>query len=186
MTKIIFLLFLTTLIVFGADSSIYSKKINDYKITLQNIEARIKRENKALKQLSGNLINNEVSTSKLLISFINHDTSFFEVASMEVFLNGESIFSKKGLTKKVISIRDGNIDPGKYNLKFKIKLVGAGYKIFTYMKTYKLTINREVNTTITDLGTSIIKFNIFKKGDFGNKNLKPEDLIEIKIENNNI
>lgn len=164
---LICLICMTALLLGKPESSvsIYTGKITEFKQELDAIEQAIIDEDKQLKELAANLINNDISTASLSVQVINLNTGFFKVKALDVKLNGKEVFSKKKLNGRMVKVYNKFVDPGRYTFEFKMVVQGAGYALFSYMKGYKYTVNKTVTVNVPVIGKSKIRIYIFKNPD---------------------
>jgi len=186
MKKIIYMILLISLISFTVYSkeetseSVYKEEIKEFNRLLDKINKDIKKEEKQINFLKTSLINNDISSAKLEVKLINKDDSYFKIISADIMMNGTEIFTKKNISKKEMIIFNKASDPGMYTFHFKLVVTGAGYGFFTYMKSYKFTINRTIKVEVPNIGKSKIRFTVYKnkKGD-NSKN--PASMLGIKV-----
>jgi len=184
MNKIfIFLLIFLSVLLFAEEknsNSIYKEDIKEFDRELDKINKELKQEEKDIAYLKNNLINNEISTSKLIVKLINKDDGFFKITNVKITMNGNVIFKKSELNKKNITIFKDSSDPGTYTFNFQFTVEGAGYGIFTYMKSYKYKINQTKVIEVKDIRNTELNLIIYKKK-VDDKN--PKNMLGIKIEN---
>jgi len=160
--------------------SIYNNEIKDFNKTLDKINKDIKSEEKQINFLKDSLINNDISSAKLLVELVNQDDGYFKIISADIMMNGKRVYNKSDLSKKKLTIFNDASDPGLYTFNFKLVVKGAGYGFFTYMKGYKFTINRTIKVEVPSIGKSKIKFIIYKnKKSDSSKN--PASMLGIKV-----
>lgn len=187
MNKVLFLI----IIIFGISFNLYSKEnnsdsiyqneIKEFDKIIDQINQDIKKEKKDISFLKNSLINNEISASKLVVKLINKDDGYFKITKVKITMNGNNILTKDSLGKKELTIFNESSSPGLYTFNFDLYVEGAGYGIFTYMKSYKFRIKRTVKVKVHDIGKSKLKIIIYKKGE---DSKHPEKMLGIKIENN--
>ena len=160
--------------------SIYQNEIKEFDKIINKINEDIKKEKKDINFLKTSLINNEISASKLVVKLINKDDGFFKITKLNITMNGNKILSDKSLDKKELTLFNESSSPGLYTFNFDLYVEGAGYGIFTYMKSYKFRIKRTVKVKVHDIGKSKLNIIIYKKGE---DSKHPEKMLGIKIEN---
>jgi hypothetical protein len=159
---------------------IYKSEIKEFDDIIDGINKENKGEEVQINFLKNSLINNEISSAKLLVELFNQDNGYFKILKAKIMMNGVEIYNKKNIDKKNITIFNSASDPGMYTFNFNLIVEGAGYGIFTYMKSYKFTINRTIKIEVPNIGKSKVKFTIYKnkKGDDSNN---PASMLGIKV-----
>jgi len=186
MIKLFFYIILVLLLSFTVYSkdknsdSIYKEEIKEFDNIINNINKDIKKEEKEINFLKNSLINNDISSSKLVVKLQNKDNSYFKILEAKITMNGNEIYNNKNIDKKNITIFNNSSDPGTYTFYFDLLVTGSGYGIFTYMKSYKFRVKRTIKVEVHSLGKSELEFIIYKKeGD----NKHPENILGIKVKN---
>ncbi len=159
----IFFIFFTLTIFTQTESSIsiYTKKIDDYDKILNDISKNIEEEYKQIQNLAVNLINNDISTSHLDVIIENRSSSFFEITSLNVKMNGKNI-PISSLKNSKITLYSNSIDPGEYIFTFELSVKGIGYSVFSYMQGYKYNIKKEVKVLVPIIGKARLDLYISK------------------------
>jgi len=160
--------------------SIYKNEIKEFNKILDNINKDIKSEEKQINFLKNSLINNDISSAKLLVELINQDDGHFKIVLADIMINGKRVYNKSNLSDKKLTIFNDASDPGMYTFNFKLVVKGAGYGFFTYMKAYKFTINRTINVEVPSIGKSKIRFIIYKNKS-GDSSKNPASMLGIKV-----
>ena len=187
MNKLLFLIIIIFSISFIAYSeesnsnSVYRSEIKEFDKIINQINKDIKNEEKDINFLKNSLINNDISASKLVVKLLNKDDGYFKITKINITMNGNNILSKETLNQKELTLFNEPSSPGLYTFNFDLYVEGAGYGIFTYMKSYKFRIRKKVEVKVHDIGKSKLKIIIYKKGE---DSKHPEKMLGIKIENN--
>ncbi len=186
MNKTLFLIIIIFGISFSSFSrennseSVYQNEIKEFDRIIDQINKDIKKEEKDINFLKNSLINNEISASKLVVKLLNKDSGYFKITKIKITMNGNNILTRETLDKKELTLFNEAATPGLYTFNFDLYVEGAGYGIFTYMKSYKFRVNRTVKIKVHDIGKSKLKIIIYKKGD---DDKHPEKMLGIKVEN---
>jgi len=158
---------------------IYKEEIKEFDIAIDRINNELKKESKDIAYLKNSLINNEISTSRLFVKLINKDKGFFNITDIKIKMNNKVILDKKNLDKDSLIIFNDRAEPGIYKFDFDLTVQGAGYGIFTYMKSYKYRITQTLKVEVHDIRKTKLKLIIYKK-DVSGKD--PKNMLGIKIE----
>lgn len=140
----------------------YGRELRSVEEDVNNLKERVFRSKATLALLKELVVEGANAGSKVAIWHLNQLGKAYRMESIQYFLDGKNVFTKVDpggelAAVKEMKVHEQAIPPGTHNLQVKMTLRGAGYGVFSYLKTYQFRVQSSFSFELEDARLKVIR-----------------------------
>lgn len=146
----------------AADTEDFSKELRTVEEEVNGLKERVFRSKATLQLLKELVVEGASSGARIVVWHLNQMGKGYAMESVQYFLDGKNIYTKVDpggqlAAVKEMKIHEQSVPPGTHNLQVKMVLRGAGYGVFSYLRTYQFNVQSSYAVKVQDGRASVVR-----------------------------
>lgn len=140
----------------------YAKQLRGVEEEVNGLKERVFRSKATLKLLKELVVEGAGSGARVVVWHLNQLGKGYAMESVQYFLDGKNIYTKVDpggqlAAVKEMKVHEQSVPPGTHNLQVKMVLRGAGYGVFSYLRTYQFNVQSSYAVKVRDGRASVVR-----------------------------
>lgn len=140
----------------------YGRELRSVEEDVNNLKERVFRSKATLALLKELVVEGATAGSKVAIWHMNDLGKAYTMESIQYFLDGKNVYTKVDpggelAAVKEMKVHEQAVPPGTHNLQVKMTLRGAGFGLFSYLKSYQFRVQSSFSFELDDARMKVIR-----------------------------
>jgi hypothetical protein len=140
----------------------YSKELRTVEEEVNGLKERVFRSKATLQLLKELVVEGASSGARVVVWHLNQLGKGYAMESVQYFLDGKNVYTKVDpggqlAAVKEMKVHEQSVPPGTHNLQVKMVLRGAGYGVFSYLRTYQFNVQSSHSVKVQDGRASVVR-----------------------------
>lgn len=173
----------------ASEAPSYGRELRSVEEEVNNLKERVFRSKATLALLKELVVEGATAGSKVMIWHMNDLGKAYSMESVQYFLDGKNVFTKVDpggelAAVKEMKVHEQAVPAGTHNLQVKMTLRGAGYGVFSYLKSYQFRVQSSFSFEIDDARVKVIRVIAGSRG--GTKNFVDRPVVRYEERADNL
>ncbi len=149
----------------------FHRELRTVEEDVSSLKERVFRSKATLELLKELVIDAAAAGSRVVLWHVNELGGGYSIESVQYFLDGKNIFSRvdpEGSldVEREIKLHEQTVTPGTHELEVNMVLRGGGYKVFSYLRSYKFNLQSSYTFKVEQGKISLIRVVADSRGAF--------------------
>lgn len=174
----------------GADEEAieFSKELRTVEEEVGDLKERVFRSKATLKLLKELVIDSAAAGARLAVWHVNQLGGAYTMESVQYYLDGKNIYSRVdpegGLDgARSFVVHEQTIAPGSHDLQVHMVLRGKGYRLFSYLRSYRFKVQSSYTLDVEEGSQSVLRVITESRGALKSFEERPAIRYDARIEN---
>ncbi|MCB9671748.1 MAG: dihydrolipoamide acetyltransferase [Alphaproteobacteria bacterium] len=145
-----------------ANEQDYAKELRTVEEEVNGLKERVFRSKATLQLLKELVVEGASSGARIVVWHLNQLGKGYAMESVQYFLDGKNIYTKVDpggqlAAVKEMKVHEQSVPPGTHSLEVKMVLRGAGYGVFSYLRTYQFNVQSSYAVKVSDGRASVVR-----------------------------